>query len=111
MKHDKTATNKIWPIKIIKALKKMILFLFLLSTKLTEGQITNGGFEVWDTIGSCAYCTDLINLFGVPNPTGGIANHWKNGTGYLDNGVKRTTDSHSGSYSILLHDWYAQVPG
>src|SRR4030095_7534691 len=92
-------------------MNKIFFIIFLLSTKLTEGQIINGGFEVWDTIGSCAYCTDLINLFGVPYPTGGIANHWTNGNGFLDNGIKRTTDSNSGSYSILLHNWYGQPHG
>jgi len=91
-------------------MKKLILIIFLLLTKLTEGQIINGGFEVWDTIGGCSYCSDLMNLFGVLNPEGGIANHWMNGSGN-SNGVKRTTDSNSGSYSILLHNWYGQPHG
>jgi len=54
-------------------MKKIILIFFLLTTKLTYGQI-NGGFEVWDTIGTCGYCSELMNLFGVPDPTGGTAN-------------------------------------
>ena len=91
-------------------MKKIILVLLLLLTKLTFGQIINGGFEVWDTIGTCGYCSELMNLFGVPDPTGGMANGWVNGSGYTDLGVKRTTDNYSGSYSILLHDWYSEVP-
>ena len=91
-------------------MKKIILLLFLLTTKLTFGQISNGNFEVWDTTANCGYCNELMNLFGVPDPTGGTANRWTNGSGYWDLGVKRTTDNYSGSYSMLLHDWYSEVP-
>ena len=79
-------------------MKKTLLILFLMTTKLTFGQ-TNGGFEVWDTVYTNTYSTDLSNIFGVPNPLGGIVNSWTASSGY---GISRTTDSYSGNYALHL---------
>lgn len=87
-------------------MKKIILILFLLTTKLTEGQIINGGFEVWDTTYANLYSPELDTLFGVPNPIGGIVNNWTFDYSY---GRTRTTDSYSGNYSLILHNWYSYV--
>jgi hypothetical protein len=88
-------------------MKKIILILFLLSTKLTFGQIMNGGFEVWDTSYAACYNSDLISLFAVPNPSGGVANRWRAYYSPMSTcGIARTTDSYSGNYSLLLYNWY-----
>jgi hypothetical protein len=88
-------------------MKKIILILFLLTTKLTFGQIINGGFEVWDTTYSACYDSDLISLFAVPNPSGGVVNKWPAYYSPMTTcGTARTTDSYSGSYSLLLYNWY-----
>jgi len=87
-------------------MKKFILILFLLSTKLTFGQINNSGFEVWDTTFTAAYSPDLNSIFGVPNPYGGLVNHWVSGSEF---GISQTTDSYSGNYSLILHTWYNYV--
>ena len=88
-------------------MKKKIFFLFLLTTKLTFGQL-NGDFELWDTIYTGAYTNELINDFSVPNPFGGNTNKWKSKSneGY---GVCRTTDSYSNNYALILHNWYGYV--
>lgn len=83
-------------------MKRIFLILLLITTKLTFGQ-TNGGFEIWDTTYTNAYSSDLTNLFAVPNPLGGIVNSWTSGSSY---GISRTTDSYSGNYSLILHNWY-----
>ena len=87
-------------------MKKFIIILFLLSTKLTFGQINNSGFEVWDTTFTAAYSADLNSIFGVPNPYGGIVNPWVSGSEF---GISQTTDSYSGNYSLILHTWYNYV--
>lgn len=84
-------------------MKKIILILFLFSTKLTFGQINNSGFEVWDTTFTAAYSADLNSIFGVPNPYGGVVNPWVSGSEF---GISQTTDSYSGNYSLILHTWY-----
>ncbi|MEP7195432.1 MAG: T9SS type A sorting domain-containing protein [Saprospiraceae bacterium] len=83
---------------------KNIGFIFLmLSTQLAFGQIKNGGFEIWDTTYKNSYSTDLTNLFGVANPSGGVVRYWTSSTSA---GISRTTDSYSGNYSLILHNWY-----
>ncbi len=79
-----------------------------MSAKLTFGQINNGDFEVWDTTYTNVYSSDLANLFAVPNPVGGIVNSWTPGSEF---GVSRTTDSYSGNYSLILHNWYSYFSG
>ena len=83
-------------------MKKFIFIFYLMTTKLTFGQI-NGGFEIWDTTYVNLYSSNLTNVFAVPNPYGGVANHWVNGSGF---GISQTTDSYSGNYSLILHNWY-----
>ncbi len=85
-------------------MKKIITIVFLLSTSLTFGQIKNGSFEMWDSVYTNTYSADLTSLFGVPNPIGGIINNWTFDYGY---GISRTTDSYSGNYSLILHNWYS----
>lgn len=74
-------------------------------TKLTVGQ-TNGGFELWDSVYTNAYSAELADTFGVPDPLGGIVNGWSASSGY---GISRTTDSYSGNYSLILHNWYNYI--
>jgi hypothetical protein len=83
-------------------MKKIILILILLSTKLSIGQIVNGGFEVWDTTFTHPYSQQLASI-GVLNPYGGKVNHW---TSYSGPGICQTTDSYSGNYALILHNWY-----
>src|ERR1041385_773249 len=84
-------------------MKKIILILMLFSTQLTRAQIVNGGFENWDTVYTPAYYPILDTVYGIPDAWGGIINHWTSWSGI---GVCRTTDSHSGNYSVILHNWY-----
>jgi hypothetical protein len=83
-------------------IKKALFTLFLVIANLATGQI-NGGFEIWDTTYTNVYSSELENKFSVPNPLGGIINKWTSGYGA---GISRTTDSHSGNYSLILHNWY-----
>ncbi len=84
-------------------MKKIIFILMLLSAKLTTAQISNGGFEVWDTTYTHIYSSVLSSTYGVPNPLGGVPNHW---TFLSGAGICQTTDSYSGNYSLILHNWY-----
>lgn len=84
-------------------MKKYILILFLLISKLVFGQINNGGFEVWDTTFTAVYSNELSSIFDVPNPTGGSLPNWIPGTEF---GISQTTDSYSGNYALILHNWY-----
>lgn len=89
-------------------MKKKILILMLLSTELTFGQIKNGGFEIWNSVYTNIYSTVLDTTYAVPNPVGGIIGSWTfyyptDSFGY---GISRTTDSYSGNYSLILHNWY-----
>lgn len=76
----------------------------LLMSKLTFGQIINGGFEVWDTTYTACYAPVLNNDFGVSH-TGGSLQKWY----YLQEfacGAARTTDSYNGNYALLMYNWY-----
>jgi len=84
-------------------MKKIILIAFILSTRLTFGQIVNGDFEIWDTTYTGNYSSYLSSLFAVPNPKAGVLNHWVAGSPF---GVSQTTDSYSGNYALILHNWY-----
>jgi len=85
-------------------MKKYILILILLSTKLTFGQL-NGDFENWDTTFTHYYYTDLITQFNVQNPENGNIKNWKNL--FYGWGVGRTTDSYINSYAVLINNWYS----
>ncbi len=87
-------------------MKKIILIMFLLSTKLTFGQLINGDFEVWDTTYTGNYDSYLTSIFGVPNPKSGKINQWVTSSPF---GASQTTDSYSGNYSLILHNWYSEV--
>ena len=89
-------------------MKKIILVCFLMSAKLAFGQ-TNGDFELWDTVHTNDASIELANSFGVPNPLGGIVNNWTAEWNGL--GVSRTTDSYSGNYSLIVHNWYSYLQG
>jgi hypothetical protein len=98
------------PIQVIAKLKRnnmqrFILLISLITAKLTFGQ-TNGSFEVWDTVYAGVYSLHLDTAFSVPNPLGGKINRWKSDQNY---GISRTTDSYSGNYSLILHNWYQYV--
>jgi len=78
-----------------------------MSAKMVSGQIINGSFEIWDTTFTASYASDLISLYHVANPKGGVVNHWVTSSPF---GFAQTTDSYSGNYSIILHNWYNEVP-
>ena len=81
----------------------MLLIFFLLTAKLTFGQINNGGFEVWDSTYTACYDAQLINDFAVSDPSGGEVNDWS--TYWC--GTARTTDSYAGNYALILYTWYS----
>src|SRR5258708_7724477 len=87
-------------------MKKTILLLLLLITKFSFCQIKNGGFEIWDTVYTGTYSGELSSYFSVPNPLAGLVHNWS-ATSYY--GISRTTDSHSGNYSLIVHNWYSYV--
>ena len=80
-----------------------------MSAKLTFGQINNGDFELWDTVYTNDASVELANSFGVPNPLGGTVNSWP--AEWEGLGISRTTDSYSGNYSLIVHNWYNYLPG
>jgi hypothetical protein len=80
-----------------------------MSAKLTFGQINNVDFELWDTVYTNDASDVLANSFGVPNPLGGNVNNWTAEWNGL--GVSRTTDSYSGNYSLIVHNWYNYLQG
>jgi hypothetical protein len=84
-------------------MKSLFTVLFCLFACLASGQINNNGFEMWDSTFVNSYSANLATLYNVPNPCGGILPNWTFGSGF---GVSRTTDSHSGNYSIIIHNWY-----
>lgn len=84
-------------------MKKIILILLMITTKVSFGQLINGGFELWDTTFTGTYAPQLVSLFNVPNPKSGVINHWVISSPY---GATQTTDSYSGNYSLILHNWY-----
>jgi hypothetical protein len=70
---------------------------------LSFAQIKNDDFELWNTTFTPAYSTELSSIFGVPDPTGGELANWESGSEF---GLCRTTDSYSGDYAMILHNWY-----
>lgn len=80
-----------------------------MSAKLTFGQINNGDFELWDTVYTNDASVALADNFGVPNPLGGVLNGWT--AEWEGLGVSRTTDSYSGNYSLIVHNWYNYLQG
>jgi hypothetical protein len=89
-------------------MKKIIVFIMLLSAQTSFGQLINGGFELWDTAYTGLYSPSMTSLFGVPNPKSGTANHWISSSEWA---TDQTTDSHSGNYALILHNWYNYARG
>lgn len=87
-------------------IRNAVLLVFLLTTRLSYSQILNGGFEQWDSTYANVYSNELSTVFGVPSPLGGAIQHWTTGSPY---GISQTTDSYSGDYSLILHNWYSYV--
>ena len=85
-------------------MKKHILTLFACLSFFTAIHAqSNGGFEQWDTTFSSTYELELTNLLGPVEPVAGFPYEWTQSDEF---GVTRTTDAHSGNYSIVLHNWY-----
>ncbi len=78
----------------------------LFPTGLIFGQIRNGDFETWDTTYTGPWSSYLDSDFSVPDPKAGVVNGWTFDFRY---GVSRTTDRHSGNYSLILHNIYQYV--
>jgi hypothetical protein len=85
-------------------MKNICLFFLLCLPQLTFSQIKNSNFELWDTLYQGIYTQSLANDFGVPNPFCGKLTGW---TQDYNIGISQTTDSYSGSYSVILHNWYS----
>ena len=84
-------------------MKKLITILVMLQMQNASAQINNNSFEQWDTTYVNAYSAELSNVFGVANPLGGTINKWVTSSGY---GLSRTTDSYSGNFAAIVHNWY-----
>ncbi len=79
---------------------------YIVVTAPIPAQIINGGFELWDTTYTGNYSAELSSNYAVPEPLAGVVNHWTPGNGF---GMSRTTDSYSGNYALILHNWYSYV--
>lgn len=84
-------------------MKNHILLLFILFSNLTFGQIINGDFELWDTTYFGQYSGKLSSEFAVPDPKTGTVSSWKSEYNF---GISQTTESYSGNYALILHNWY-----
>lgn len=88
--------------------KLLPLITALLFTIHGVGQISNPGFEVWDTTYYNASEFVLINDYNVTDPLSGVVNAWSYES---SNGITRTTDSYEGDYSVIIHNWYSTSMG
>ena len=84
-------------------MKKLLFIFFIFFTKLSFAQLKNSSFEIWDSTYSCDNSASLASLYNVPNPICGNVNNWPSVTSA---GISRTTDSHSGNYAVILHNFY-----
>jgi hypothetical protein len=84
-------------------MKIVSLLLLVISTNSIFGQIPQN-FETWDTTYQHIYQNGMENEFDVQNPKHGIVKDWN---ALSDYGVSQTTDSYSGNYAIILHNWYS----
>ncbi|TXC78348.1 T9SS type A sorting domain-containing protein [Luteibaculum oceani] len=83
-------------------MKNLILLFCLVIVIPSFGQF-NQGFETWDSTYQHSYPEQMDSLFNVPNPKHGTVKKWTEDYNY---GVCQTTDSYSGKYAIILHNWY-----
>lgn len=84
-------------------MKNIFTILLSILSTLNYAQMNNDDFEIWDSTFTATYSSELSAIFGVSDPTGGHVANWSAGS---DFGVCRTTDSYSGDYAIILHNWY-----
>jgi hypothetical protein len=88
-------------------MKKLLFIVFIFFTKLSFSQLKNGNFELWDSTYSCPNAATLASLFNVANPVCGSVSNWPSPSF----GISRTTDSHSGNYAVILHNFYGYAYG
>lgn len=82
-----------------------LLFLF---ANLCEAQIKNADFESWDSTFAAPYTAELDTVFGVAGAIGGKLKSWISASQDAY-GLSRSSDSQSGDYAIILHNWYNYV--
>ncbi len=87
-------------------MKKLLTFLLMLHLQNASAQVNNNSFEQWDTTYIGTYSQTLNSLFNVANPFCGTISNWESGSNF---GLSQTTDSYSGSYAALAHNWYNYV--
>ncbi len=81
----------------------MVIGFFLLIPDRFVGQITNAGFESWDSVYKSPYQYELDTVYHVPGAICGQISKWKAASKV---GVVRTTDSYQDMYALVLHNWY-----
>lgn len=86
-------------------LKYIISFISFLIVQATYGQKI-GDFETWDSLHINFYNDEMVNVYRVPNPMGGIPKDWRPLNVY---GITRTSDSYSEDFAIILHNWYSYI--
>lgn len=87
----------------MKSFLPIVLFLFVVINLKAQTPLQNGGFETWTSTESHAYETELVSLFAIPNVLSGVIENWTTSSPF---GTIRTTDSYSGNYSLIIHNWY-----
>lgn len=88
-------------------MKQVITIIILgLSTQLFGQVIAN--FETWDTTYQHLYEGQMLSEFNVENPKHGRINKW---VPQSDFAVCQTSDSYSGDYALILHNWYNYAIG
>jgi|GEM_PF-1619453 len=82
-----------------------LLFLF---ANLSEAQIKNADFESWDSTFAAPYTAELDTVFGVAGAIGGKLKSWISASQDAY-GLSRSSDSQSGDFAMILHNWYSYV--
>jgi hypothetical protein len=87
---------------------KQILYLAYLLPLSLYAEIQNPGFENWDTtfVHSSEYI--LEDVYDFIEPLSGVATNWYE---LYTHGNCRTTDSNSGDYAFIVHNWYSYGRG
>ncbi len=91
-----------------KTTRAIVLFIFCLGfLPLFVSAQNNNGFEQWDMVFTPAYLDELMDIWNIPSPLGGVPQEWQAESG---SGVLQTTDAYAGDYALILHHFYHYVP-
>ena len=84
-------------------MKSVSLFAIILFSTPLFGQIKNADFENWTNLYPHVYEGEMVDSHAVANPTHGVIENWSFD---YDTGISQTTDAHTGTYAVVVHNWY-----